>query len=168
MRDRRLSAIDRIKLGQDHEGADLAEMKLLLRNMAELELDVLCYNFMAGTDWVRTQMDAPERGGAKVTAFRLADVQRAMSLNHRAADMQTTIDQAALWSNLRIFLEEIMPLAEECGVAMCMHPDDPPLPEFMGKSRIMNCVENFEQLARLVDSPSNKICFCSGTLPRWV
>jgi mannonate dehydratase len=44
-----------------------------------------------------------------------------------------------------------------------MHPDDPPLPEFLGRARIMNSVESFERLVRLVPSPSNAICFCQGT-----
>jgi mannonate dehydratase len=44
-----------------------------------------------------------------------------------------------------------------------MHPDDPPLDEFLGKARIMNSVEGFERLVKLVPSPSNAICFCQGT-----
>jgi mannonate dehydratase len=46
---------------------------------------------------------------------------------------------------------------------MAMHPDDPPLPSFMGKARIMNSVEGFERLVRLVPSERNAICFCLGT-----
>ena len=46
---------------------------------------------------------------------------------------------------------------------MCMHPDDPPLPQLLGKARIMNSVENFERLVDLVPSPSNAICFCQGS-----
>ena len=53
--------------------------------MGELEIPILCYNFMAGTDWVRTQLDVTERGGAKVTAFRVDDVDRAMLLGHDGA-----------------------------------------------------------------------------------
>ena len=49
----------------------------LIRQMADQDIRLLCYNFMAGTDWCRTVLDAPERGAAKVTAFRLADVEQA-------------------------------------------------------------------------------------------
>ena len=56
-----------------------------------------------------------------------------------------------------------MPVAEQSGVFLAMHPDDPPLPEFQGKARIMNSVENFERLVRLVPSAHNGICFCQGT-----
>jgi mannonate dehydratase len=44
-----------------------------------------------------------------------------------------------------------------------MHPDDPPLPEMLGKPRIMNSVESFDRLMRLAPSKVNAICFCQGT-----
>lgn len=155
--------IERIKVGRD-DGRDMAEMKTLLKNMQRAGIGYLCYNFMAGTDWVRTQLDAPERAGAKVTAFRLAEVERAMSLSANASTIDAEkISAESLWKNLTAFLREIIPVAEETGVTMCMHPDDPPLPELMGKARIMNSVENFERLVDLVPSPCNAICFCQGT-----
>jgi mannonate dehydratase len=124
---------------------------------------------MAGTDWVRTRLDAPERGGAKVTGFDLSEAEKAVSLNH-SEDAITpqeigseTVDADALWKNLEDFLRELVPVAERAGVTLAMHPDDPPLPMFMGKARIMNSVENFERLMGLVPSPRNSICFCQGS-----
>jgi mannonate dehydratase len=128
-----------------------------------LGIPLLCYNFMAGTDWVRTHMDAPERGGAKVTAFNLADARRAVSLNSQAHIESTAIEAHQLWNHLERFLQEVIPVAEAAGVTLAMHPDDPPLPVFLGKARIMNSVENFERLMQLVPSPRNAICFCQGT-----
>lgn len=155
--------IERIKMGDDHEGQDLRAIQQLLRDMGEVGIPLLCYNFMAGTDWVRTQLDAPERGGAKVTAFKLADVQRAMPLNSKSVITSRPIDAQRLWQNLEHFLQEVLPVAEAAGVTLAMHPDDPPLPEFLGKARIMNSVENFERLVRIAPSPRNAICFCQGT-----
>lgn len=156
--------IEKIKLGTDHSGEEMAAMKNLLRNMAKAGIGLLCYNFMSGTDWVRTRVDAPARGGALTTAFRLADAERAISLNAvQSAIGRDTITAGALWANLERFLREIIPVAEDCGVTMAMHPDDPPLPSFMGKARIMNSVEGFERLVRLVPSERNAICFCLGT-----
>jgi mannonate dehydratase len=60
-------------------------------------------------------------------------------------------------------LAELLPMAEQYGVTMAMHPDDPPLMEFAGKARIMNSVENFERLIRLSSSRYHAICFCQGT-----
>jgi mannonate dehydratase len=155
--------IEKIKIGTDHAGQDLAAVKQLIRHMGTVGIPLLCYNFMAGTDWVRTRLDAPERGGAKVTAFNLADAQAAISLNSPKQIESTSIDAASLWNNLRRFLQEVIPVAEAAGVTLAMHPDDPPLPEFLGKARIMNSVESFERLVGLVPSPRNSICFCQGT-----
>ena len=132
--------------------------------MAQADIHLLCYNFMSGTDWVRTQLDTPERGGARVTGFRLADAERAISLNAASqAISRQTIGADALWANLERFLKAIIPVAEEASVTMAMHPDDPPLPVFMGKARIMNSVAAFERLVSLVPSTRNAICFCLGT-----
>src|SRR4029079_11852676 len=132
--------------------------------MADLDIRLLCYNFMAGTDWVRTRLDAPERAGAKVTAFHLSEVEQAMSLSATASNIDTRpISTAELWSNLERFLNSVVPVAEKCGITLAMPPDDPPLDAFLGKARIMNSVENFERLMQLVPSPRNGICFCQGT-----
>lgn len=162
--------IENLKLGRD-DGTELAEMKSLLRNMQKVGIPILCYNFMAGTDWVRTRLDSPERGGAKVTEFDLAEVERALSLNQSVPltspvaplKPSTQVTAPQLWANLEYFLQELIPVAEETGVTLCMHPDDPPLQNLLGKARIMNSVENFERLIELVPSPSNAICFCQGT-----
>lgn len=159
--------IERIKVGRDDGGTDLETMKSLIRHMGELEIPILCYNFMAGTDWVRTQLDIPERGGAKVTAFDIDDVERATLLGRDGAGARTAnfdgISANELWKHLERFLMELVPVAEEAGVVLAMHPDDPPLPTFQNKARIMNSVEAFERLVELVPSPSNAVCFCQGT-----
>ena len=155
--------IEKLKLGKD-DGSDLAAMKLLLQNMSEAEIPLLCYNFMAGTDWVRTKLDVKERGGALVTAFDLRDAEKAMSLSATADQISgDTITAEALWTNLERMLAEVLPVAEKYGVTLVMHPDDPPLVEFAGKARIMNSVENLERLMRLAPSEHNAICFCQGT-----
>ncbi|MDF1858981.1 MAG: mannonate dehydratase [Verrucomicrobiales bacterium] len=161
--------IERMKIGADLDGSDVSAMKELVMNMGELGIPILCYNFMAGTDWVRTRLDVEERGGAKVTAFDLSEAERAVSLNHSVESIapqeigSDRIDADALWRNLESFLVELVPVAEKAGVTLAMHPDDPPLPEFCGKARIMHSVENFERLLDLVPSSRNSICFCQGS-----
>lgn len=159
--------IENIKLGRD-DGTELAALRELVRNMGRLGVPILCYNFMAGTDWVRTRLDAPERGGAKVTAFSLAEVRRAVLLGHDGAGPHEApaVEGVAaddLWSRLEALLRALVPVAEDAGVVLAMHPDDPPLPQLLGKARIMNSVEGFERLISLVPSSANAICFCQGT-----
>ena len=161
--------IENIKLGCD-DGTELAAMKTLIRQMSDLQVPLLCYNFMTGTDWARTQLDAPERGGAKVTGFRVADAEQAVLLgyqpsnpDHERLGQQLTPDK--LWQNLERLLHELLPVAEQCGVTLTMHPDDPPLPWLLGKPRIMHSVEGFERLMQLAPSPRNAIC--SACSHRW-
>jgi mannonate dehydratase len=156
--------IEKIKIGTDHDGRELQAMKELIQHMGAAGVPLLCYNFMAGTDWVRTRVDAPSRGGAKVTAFDLADAERSVSLSSTRQQISNApISAEELWNNLECFLREVVPVAEEYSVTLAMHPDDPPLAEFQGKSRIMNSVSGFERLVSLVPSPRNAICFCQGT-----
>lgn len=159
--------IENVKLGRD-DGTELELLKTLIRHMGEAGIPILCYNFMAGSDWVRTRLDVPERAGALVTGFDLKEVEQAILLSHDSEgaqyardDERVTADQ--LWQQLEQLLTEIIPVAEDAGVVLAMHPDDPPLPELLGKARIMNSVENFERLVELVPSPSNAVCFCQGT-----
>ena len=62
---------EEIIMGTAGRDEEIEAIKQLLQNMSELEIPVLCYNFMAGTDWVRTSVNEPERGGARVTGFDL-------------------------------------------------------------------------------------------------
>ena len=157
--------IENIKLGNDRAGEEMELVARLIRQMAECEIPILCYNFMAGSDWVRTRLDVKERAGALVTGFDLREAEQALSLEgsqHRQLTADA-ISAAQLWENLERFLEVVLPVAESEGIALAMHPDDPPLDEFLGRARIMNRVENFERLLALAPSPSNALCFCQGT-----
>jgi len=156
--------IENIKLGNSQFEAEIEEMKQLLQNMQVVGIPFLCYNFMAGTDWVRTKLDERERGGALVTGFDVDQAEQSVSLSQTTQQKNDSpISAETLWTNLERFLTALIPLAEKCGVTLAMHPDDPPLDSFMGKARIMNSVENFERLMQLVPSPANAICFCQGT-----
>ena len=68
-----------------------------------------------------------------------------------------------LKSNLSFFLNEIIPLAEELGVKMAIHPDDPPK-DIMGLPRIIKSESDLDDLVGFIDSPSNGITFCTGSL----
>jgi mannonate dehydratase len=157
--------IDAIKLGRD-DGTEMHEWKALVRHLGAIGIPIVCYNFMAGTDWIRTSVDALERGGAKVTAFDQADLAHARIPGRelfQPVPPELGMSAKALWGNLESFLTEIIPVAEESGVTLAMHPDDPPLPALLGNERIMHDVASFERLLNIVPSPANAIAFCQGT-----
>ena len=73
------------------------------------------------------------------------------------------IDRAALQDNLCHFLSEISPVAEECGIKLAIHPDDPPFP-ILGLPRIVSNMEDFTHILTKVNNPANGVCFCTGSL----
>jgi mannonate dehydratase len=73
------------------------------------------------------------------------------------------VDEARLKKHHYAFLEEIVPTAEQLGIRLCCHPDDPPF-SLLGLPRIMSTEEDYRQLIEAVDSPSNGITLCSGSL----
>ena len=73
------------------------------------------------------------------------------------------IGSEGLWANLEKFLKKVIPVAEECGVRMAIHPDDPPYPIF-GLPRIITDEKNLDRMLAIVDSPANSLCLCTGSL----
>ena len=73
------------------------------------------------------------------------------------------IGEDQMWDNLRYFLERVLPVAEECGVRMALHPNDPPIPEPLGGTApITATLDQFERIFRLVPSPNHQMLFCQG------
>ena len=135
------------------------EMELVQRtveNMGALEIPVLCYNWMAYFNWLRTSVTTRLRGGALTSSYDHSVMSRQPGAN------KLRITEAELWDNLQWFLERMVPVAERAGVKLAMHPDDPPLSPIAGVPRIMSSVEGFERLLSMSGSESNGITFCQA------
>src|SRR6185503_17352878 len=151
-----------------------------IRTMGELGVRVLCYNFMPVFDWMRTDLAMRLPDGSTALAYDDAvlgtrdlglgtgdlpgwaavygaDELRALFAAYREVDAER------LWDHLAYFLERVVPVAEQSGVRMAIHPDDPPWPIF-GLPRIICRGADLERLLKLVDRPANGITFCTGSL----
>ncbi len=145
-----------IKLGLPNRDEYIEKYQSMLRNMGQLNIPLLCYNFMAVIGWFRTQIDIPERGGATVSGFDSRNTNEDVSV-----DLQ--ISEQKLWKNLEYFLEAILPVAEENGIQMALHPDDPPLSPLKGVGRILTSFDAFDRILETYKSPANGITFCQAT-----
>ena len=150
--------MDRLRLGLEGRDEELANVLELLRNMGRLGIEVLCYNWMAVVPWSRTSTAARGRGGADVTAFDLSVWDDAPSAPG------APVAEERLWETLGWFLERAVPVAEEAGVRLALHPDDPPLSPLRGVGRIVRTLDAYDRVFALHPSAANGMTFCQGNL----
>ncbi|MDQ6658937.1 MAG: mannonate dehydratase [Actinomycetota bacterium] len=149
--------MDRIRLGLAGRDQDIDAVLVQIAAMGRLGIPVLCYNWMAVTSWARTDVTVPLRGGALSSGY---SERAAAALPSLVEPGEITADQ--LWSALEYFLAATVPAAEEAGVRLSLHPDDPPLPAMRGVPRIINSIEAYRRVLALRQSPSNAITLCQG------
>jgi mannonate dehydratase len=148
--------MDAIRLGLPGRDEELAAAYTLVRTMGALGIGVWCYNWMPVFGWLRTAFEIPVRGGALASGY---------DHSRLAGGPPPAVGGVAperLWESLAWFLERICPVAEEAGVVLALHPDDPPVASIRGVARIMTSVEAFDRLLELQASPANAITFCQG------
>ncbi|KSU80310.1 mannonate dehydratase [Fictibacillus enclensis] len=176
-----------IKLGNSERDRYIENYKQTIRNLSEFGVKVICYNFMPVFDWTRTDMYRPLEDGSTALFFEKAKVENLdpeelirtvaeasdltlpgwepekMAKIKELFEAYKEIDEEKLWDNLKIFLDEILPVAEAHGIQMAIHPDDPPWSIF-GLPRIITGAESYERLRAISDSPANGITMCTGSM----
>ena len=168
-----------IKLGKPARGRLIANFQENIRNCAAVGVKVICYNFMPVFDWTRTEMAKALPDGSLTLAFDAQavariDPEQGISLpgwdaSYKPEELKGLLDEyrsvseETLWGKLEYFLNAIVPVAEEAGIKMAMHPDDPPRPVF-GLPRIVKNRDDLARLVKIIDSPANGLTLCSGSL----
>ncbi len=177
-----------IKLGLPSAEKYIENYKTCIRNLAKAGVKVICYNFMPVFDWTRTDL-AMDMGdgstclcynGKQIEGKSPEDMFREIDDNSNGYAMPgwetermgeikelfekyKGITSEDLWNNIKHFLEEIIPVCEECDVRMAIHPDDPPW-DIFGLPRIIKNIDDIRRFLKLVDSPYNGLTFCTGSL----
>lgn len=149
--------MDEVRLGLPGRDEQIDHVITQITAMGRLGLRTLCYNWMALSSWGRTDTEIPVRGGALVTGFRLADTDGLPPLVARGE-----VSEEQMWSALQYFLDAVVPVAEESGVRLGLHPDDPPRPLDRNLPRIMRSPDAFRRLRGMRPSVHNAITFCQG------
>lgn len=169
-----------IKLGRADRDGLLDAYRENIRRCAKYGVKCITYNFMPVFDWTRTQLDkkAPDGSTSLVMYWEqlrgLDPLKDDINLpgwdsSYSRDEIRDLIreygetGEEGLWKNAAYFLKAVIPIAEECGVVMALHPDDPPYPIF-GLPRIITCEANLDRYLALYDSPANTLCLCTGSL----
>ncbi|AQG78229.1 mannonate dehydratase [Spirosoma montaniterrae] len=148
---------EQTKLALSGRDEEIANFITFMKNLKKhSDVDVICYNWMPVISWFRSKMDAPGRGGALVTAFDYEDIK------NKPLTKYGEVSKDALWNNLTYFLKAVVPEAEKIGMNLSLHPDDPQVDSIQGISRIMNTVENFDKMLKLVPSKYSGLTMCQG------
>ena len=140
----------------------------------------ICYNFMPVFDWLRSDLQRQLKDGSNALAY---DHETVLGLNPLKSELSlpgwdesytkdelnkllqeyADLSEEGLWKNIEVFLKQVIPVAEQNDIKMAIHPDDPPWGIF-GLPRIITNYDNLKKFVNIVDSPSNGVTFCTGSL----
>lgn len=149
----------------------MEQLKQLIRNVGKAGIPVFGYNFsLAGVSSRITGEFA--RGGASSVGMEGVDerpIPNGMIWNmvydpHAAPGFVPVISHEVLWARLAWFLRELVPVAEEAGVRLAAHPDDPPAPVVRQTPRLVYQPDLYQRLLDILPSPSNALEFCLGSI----
>jgi len=151
----------------------LEDVKTIIRRVGKAGIPILGYNFSLAGVWGHVQGPFA-RGGAESVAFLGQDGPAETPIPNGQVWNMTydpdapagtigTVTSEQLWQRITDFLREVVPVAEEAGVRLAAHPDDPPMPEIRGTARLVYRPELFQRLLDIYPSRSNALEFCQGT-----
>lgn len=179
---------DSIKAGTPDRDKYIEHYIQTIKNLAHCGINLICYSFKPIFGWAKTTLAYENSDGSfslvydqsvvdKMEAsdmFKLIHSQsKGFSLpgweEERLAKFDSLvkiyegITEEDLFENLSYFLRKIIPICEQTGVKMAIHPDDPPW-EIFGFPRITKNLEDLEKILNIIDSPCNGLAFCTGSL----
>jgi mannonate dehydratase len=157
---------DKVMTGAEGRDQQIENYQRTIRAVARAGVPILGYHFMPSSVWT-TDREAPTRGGAVARKFDMAEVEAvAGDVAAMKRMMPTTlgrqssmpvfekggqvITEGQMWSNYEYFIKAVLPVAEEEGLRLALHPDDPPVPMLGGVARLFYKPENFKRAYDIV------------------
>lgn len=166
-----------IKLGRSSRDKLIENYCENLRRCAEVGVKCVCYNFMPVFDWLRTEMYHKNEDGSTSLSYSYEDFQKVDPHNlhlpgwdesYTQEELQGLLEEYShvshemLFNNLVYFLKRVIPVCDEVGISMAIHPDDPPWDVF-GLPRIVSCEEDLDRMFAAVPSKNNGLTLCTGS-----
>lgn len=182
----KLSVIESIPVHEDIKLGKPTSARLIdnycesIRNMGKAGIPTLCYNFMPVFDWTRSNMALQLEDGSNALGYDDDEILKmdisggtkglpGWSTGYAAGELKYLLDSYKeltsedMWINLTDFLKKVVPAAEEAGVRMGIHPDDPPWSIFE-LPRIIKDEASLDRMLKIYDSPANGLTLCTGSL----
>lgn len=163
-----------VLLDGPRKAAQMEDLKGMIRAMGRAGIPVMGYNFSIAGVWGRTYGEWG-RGKARSIGYVEAEappqdpipngtVWNTVYDADAPAGTVGMVTSEQLWERLEYFLRELVPVAEEAGVRLAAHPDDPPLETLRGTARLVIRPELYQRLLDIVPSRANALEFCQGTI----
>ncbi len=169
-----------IKQGLSERDALIENYCQSIRHMGAVGIKTLCYNFMPGFDWMRSNLHYVHPDGAVSSAYVNDDINAfdiSQGIEKRVAwtnafsgeqlraviERYRQISEDQLFENFAYFLRRVVPVAEASGVYLALHPDDPPW-SIWGLPRIVRDLPTIQRILDVVNSPHHGLTFCTGSL----
>lgn len=171
---------EEIKMGKPDRERQIENYRETVRRLGAAGVKVICYNFMPVFDWFRSDLARRLPDGSNALAYDNASV---AAMNPESGDISLpgwdesytkeglkqlldeykAIDEAKLWENFAYFIDKVVPVCEQSGVRMAIHPDDPPWGIF-GLPRIITGHKSYARMKEINASSANGITLCLGSL----
>lgn len=167
-----------IKLGKPSRDKYIANYVKTIRNLSKIGVRCICYNFMPVFDWLRTDLKHQNSDGSTSLSYihnelinmdcknlHLPGWDESYKINelNDLIDSYSNITHEDLFNNLIYFLKWLMPVCDETGINLAIHPDDPPWDMF-GLPRIITNEESYDKLIAAIPNIHNGFTFCTGSL----
>jgi len=177
-----------IKLGESSRDRYIENYIETMKNLSQIGIKVICYNFMPVLDWARSELAKLLPDGSNTMAYKHEHILNIDPQNlvnevdkqsggfelpgwepERLKEMSITIEkykdmtEEQYWKNIKYFLDSVIPYAEKYDIKLAIHPDDPPWPIF-NLPRVITSRDNIRKFLDLNKSPYNGITLCTGSL----
>jgi mannonate dehydratase len=156
--------IEEVTLNLPGRDQRIAWLKQYIRDTGKAGIGYITYAHMANGIW--SSDSETTRGGGRARAFRMETAKG--NWNGKVYEGPLThgrkYSKEELWDNYTYFIREIAPVAEEAGVRIGIHPDDPPVPDLGGIPRhIFGTFDGYVRALEIANSPNIGVCLCAGT-----
>ncbi len=166
-----------IKMGKSSRDLYIANYIENLKRVAQCGVKCVCYNFMPVFDWLRTEMHHINKDGSNSLSYSYEDFKKIDPHNlhlpgwdesYSQSELQNllkeyqSITHEDLFNNLVYFLKKVIPVCDEIGVKMAIHPDDPPW-DIFNLPRIVSNENDLDKMFTAVPSLNNGLTLCTGS-----